>query len=444
MDAEAFVLAQARAGNREAFRTLVERHSRAVFRVAYRITGNEADAEDVVQDTFIRAYTELKKFEARSGFGTWLHRIAANCAIDLIRRRPRHVVTDEEEAEPLLARLASSGAWAGARGRRPADAGADRHGARSVDAARTRGVHAAAPGAAVDRGNQRDARPEPGRDETQHLPRRGEDAPGAGPGDEDRSMTHVAEDHLIAFVLDDVEPAERQTSQAHLEQCEACRAEAAALRETLEAASAQPVPERGDDYGAAVWRASSRSSKTLGWRRRARRRGAGGSRPRRCWSPSPARSSPAGCRVRPRRRQQWHARFRRTQAPFASVSSWPRSATTSIAPSETLTEIVNAERRRSRGHLGRAGLGPRSARRQQALSAVRARRGRSASLSQVLDELEPVLLDIVHSPVELSADEFHALRSRIEDRSLVFKLRVTGADVRARQQTLIHPGEKTS
>jgi hypothetical protein len=66
-------------------------------------------------------------------------------------------------------------------------------------------------------------------------------------------MTHVAEDNLIAFVLDDVEPAERETVEAHLEQCEACRAEAAALRETLEAASAQPVPERGDDYGAAVW-----------------------------------------------------------------------------------------------------------------------------------------------------------------------------------------------
>ena len=66
------------------------------------------------------------------------------------------------------------------------------------------------------------------------------------------------------------------------------------------------------------------------------------------------------------------------------------------------------------------------------------------SLSQVLDELEPVLLDIVHSPSVLSADEFQTLRSRIEDRSLVFKLRVTGADVRARQKTLLHPGEKTS
>jgi RNA polymerase sigma-70 factor (ECF subfamily) len=106
-DAEDFVLAQARAGHRQAFRTLVERHSRAVFRVAFRVTGNEQDAEDVVQETFLKAYTELARFEARSGFGTWVHRIAANCAIDLIRRRPKHVVHDDDETQPLLARLAS-------------------------------------------------------------------------------------------------------------------------------------------------------------------------------------------------------------------------------------------------------------------------------------------------------------------------------------------------
>jgi len=68
----------------------------------------------------------------------------------------------------------------------------------------------------------------------------------------------------------------------------------------------------------------------------------------------------------------------------------------------------------------------------------------SPAIASLLDDLEPVLLDIIHSPSTLSADEFHALRARIEDRSLVFKLRVTGADVRARQRTLIHPGEKTS
>lgn len=106
--AETFILAQARAGNRDAFRTLVERHSRAVFRVAYRVTGNEQDAEDVVQDTFLKAYAELARFESRSGLGTWLHRIAANCAIDLLRKRPRRTVShDDQDTAPLVERLAS-------------------------------------------------------------------------------------------------------------------------------------------------------------------------------------------------------------------------------------------------------------------------------------------------------------------------------------------------
>lgn len=105
---EEFVLAQARAGNREAFRTLVERHSRAVFRVAYRVTGNEADAEDVVQETFLKAYAELARFEARSGLATWLHRIAANCAIDLLRKRPKQTVSQlDDAAAPLVETLAT-------------------------------------------------------------------------------------------------------------------------------------------------------------------------------------------------------------------------------------------------------------------------------------------------------------------------------------------------
>jgi RNA polymerase sigma-70 factor (ECF subfamily) len=79
----------ARAGDEGAFRRLVERHSRSVFQVAYRLTGSEPDAEDVVQDTFLKAYRELKRFESRSTFGTWLHRIAINCSYDLLRKRPR-------------------------------------------------------------------------------------------------------------------------------------------------------------------------------------------------------------------------------------------------------------------------------------------------------------------------------------------------------------------
>jgi RNA polymerase sigma-70 factor, ECF subfamily len=81
---------RARSGDSDAFRLLVEQHSRAIFRLAFRMTGNEEDAEDVVQETFLRAYKQLDKYEARSSFSTWLYRIASNYALDLIRSRKRH------------------------------------------------------------------------------------------------------------------------------------------------------------------------------------------------------------------------------------------------------------------------------------------------------------------------------------------------------------------
>ena len=86
---EAQVVARARRGDTEAFRVLVEGHSRDVFRLAFRLTGNEHDAEDVVQETFWKAYRKLDAFEERAQFGSWVHRIAANCAYDLLRARAR-------------------------------------------------------------------------------------------------------------------------------------------------------------------------------------------------------------------------------------------------------------------------------------------------------------------------------------------------------------------
>jgi RNA polymerase sigma-70 factor (ECF subfamily) len=82
-------IARVRGGDSEAFSVLVEGHSRSVFKLAYRMTGNEQDAEDVVQETFLRAYRQLDKFDNRASFGTWLYRIAANCSLDLIRSRKR-------------------------------------------------------------------------------------------------------------------------------------------------------------------------------------------------------------------------------------------------------------------------------------------------------------------------------------------------------------------
>jgi RNA polymerase sigma-70 factor (ECF subfamily) len=92
-------VARARTGDSDAFRVLVERHSRSIFRLAYRMTGNEQDAEDIVQDSLLRAYKQLGKFDDRASFGTWLYRIATNCSLDLVRARQRRGETPARAAE---------------------------------------------------------------------------------------------------------------------------------------------------------------------------------------------------------------------------------------------------------------------------------------------------------------------------------------------------------
>jgi RNA polymerase sigma-70 factor, ECF subfamily len=89
----------------------VKRHSRMLFRLAYRMTGNEADADDVVQEAFLRAYQKLAAFESRSDFGTWIYRITVHCALDRLQRRrveeARRVseTTDAEEDGVQIADL---------------------------------------------------------------------------------------------------------------------------------------------------------------------------------------------------------------------------------------------------------------------------------------------------------------------------------------------------
>jgi len=94
---DAAAVAQARAGDEDAFRILVERHSRGIYRLAYRMTGKPEDAEDVVQETFVRAFKQLARFESRSNFSTWLYRIGFNCAIDYMRARPHRETYETEE-----------------------------------------------------------------------------------------------------------------------------------------------------------------------------------------------------------------------------------------------------------------------------------------------------------------------------------------------------------
>jgi RNA polymerase sigma-70 factor (ECF subfamily) len=105
----AFV-SRARTGDAEAFRVLVERHSRSLFGLAYRMTGNESDAEDVVQDSFLRAYRQLGAFDDRASFGSWVYRIAVNCSLDLMRarrRRSEQVQSADPEMDDPIAALPS-------------------------------------------------------------------------------------------------------------------------------------------------------------------------------------------------------------------------------------------------------------------------------------------------------------------------------------------------
>lgn len=92
------------AGNKDAFGELVARHGAGVYTLCRRLLGDETEADDAVQDTFLQAYRKLDTFRGDSAFSTWLHRIAANeCLMRLRRRRPllsTETPAEEEKAPP--------------------------------------------------------------------------------------------------------------------------------------------------------------------------------------------------------------------------------------------------------------------------------------------------------------------------------------------------------
>ena len=94
---ESALVAQAKAGDQNAFAELVNRYERKVYRLAKNITRNDEDAEDVLQDAFLKAYTHLDNFKGDSKFYTWIVRIAVNEALMRLRKRKtdRSVPLDE-------------------------------------------------------------------------------------------------------------------------------------------------------------------------------------------------------------------------------------------------------------------------------------------------------------------------------------------------------------
>ena len=94
---ESALVAQAKAGDQNAFAELVNRYERKIYRLAKNITRNDEDAEDVLQDAFLKAYTHLDNFKGDSKFYTWIVRIAVNEALMRLRKRKtdRSVPLDE-------------------------------------------------------------------------------------------------------------------------------------------------------------------------------------------------------------------------------------------------------------------------------------------------------------------------------------------------------------
>jgi RNA polymerase sigma-70 factor, ECF subfamily len=105
---EALSLEALKAGDRAEFARMVDTYYGVIYRLAFRMLNNSQDAEDILQETFIKAYRYIEGFDGRAKVSTWLYRIATNEALMFLRRRQPHLVSieepfenDEGEGEPL-------------------------------------------------------------------------------------------------------------------------------------------------------------------------------------------------------------------------------------------------------------------------------------------------------------------------------------------------------
>lgn len=98
-DIEAFSLDALRAGDRAEFSRLVEATSAKMYRLAVKMLNDPQDAEDVLQETYLKAYRHLKDFDGRSGLSTWLYRITTNEALMQLRKRRPDIISIDEPVE---------------------------------------------------------------------------------------------------------------------------------------------------------------------------------------------------------------------------------------------------------------------------------------------------------------------------------------------------------
>jgi RNA polymerase sigma-70 factor (ECF subfamily) len=100
----ALLVARAKGGDPQAFDALVRRYRRRIFALALHLSGSESDADDIVQDVFVRAYRAMHEFEGRSEFFTWVYRLTMNRAFDARRARARRGEASIDEYDPRIER----------------------------------------------------------------------------------------------------------------------------------------------------------------------------------------------------------------------------------------------------------------------------------------------------------------------------------------------------
>lgn len=98
--ADDVLVAGLRAGDPEAFETLLRKYEAQIYRIAFGITRNSADAEEVCQDVFLNVFKNIEGFEGKSSLGTWIYRIATNAALMKVRGRPKSVEVPWDEVLP--------------------------------------------------------------------------------------------------------------------------------------------------------------------------------------------------------------------------------------------------------------------------------------------------------------------------------------------------------
>lgn len=99
IDDDNFSLQELKSGNRSEFAKLIDTHSNQIYRLAIKMLNNPQDAEDVLQNTFLKAFQNIKNFEGRSKLSTWLYRIATNEALMIIRKQRPEVNINEQSEE---------------------------------------------------------------------------------------------------------------------------------------------------------------------------------------------------------------------------------------------------------------------------------------------------------------------------------------------------------